>query len=222
MHQRLMNRSAKPAIGPECSVPAIGCAGTKCTPAGRCGAMSRTIAALDRADVGEDGARLEVGCDLLRDRAAGADRDAEDDKVGVSDGFARWSRPRGRRCRAPATRARVFAERAVVTISRPAPAPARRARSSRRSAQSRSARFCRSAARRSLGRHEIAQAVDHQPVGLFGADGQAQRMRQAVIVQRRAAPGRVWSRNASRLGRGRGPCPAGNGSGQSSPRSASP
>ena len=43
-----------------------------------------------------------------------------------------------------------------------------------------------------LRRHEIAQAVDHQPVGLFGADGHAQRVRQAVIGQRRAAPGRAW------------------------------
>src|SRR5262249_8712186 len=40
MHQRLTNSSAKPASGPECSVPATGCAGTKCTPAGRCGPMS--------------------------------------------------------------------------------------------------------------------------------------------------------------------------------------
>ena len=68
MHQRLMNSSAKPESGPECSVPATGCAGTKCTPAGRCGAMSRDDRALDRADVGDDGARLEVRCDLLRHR----------------------------------------------------------------------------------------------------------------------------------------------------------
>ena len=41
----------------------------------------------DRADIGDDRARLEMGCDLLRDRAAGADRNAEDDEVGVLDGF---------------------------------------------------------------------------------------------------------------------------------------
>ena len=46
MHQRLMNSSAKPESGPECSVPATGCAGTKCTLAGKCGAMSRTTAPL--------------------------------------------------------------------------------------------------------------------------------------------------------------------------------
>ena len=35
MHQRLTNSSAKPESGPEFSVPATGCAGMKCTPAGR-------------------------------------------------------------------------------------------------------------------------------------------------------------------------------------------
>ena len=52
--------------------------------------MRRHVAhhrALDRADVGDDRARLEMGRDLLRDRAAGADRDAEDDEIGVLGGF---------------------------------------------------------------------------------------------------------------------------------------
>ena len=82
-----MNSSAKPESGPECSVPATGCAGTKWTPAGRCGAMSLHDGALDRADVGDDRARLEVRRDLLRHRAAGADGDAEDDEVGVLHRF---------------------------------------------------------------------------------------------------------------------------------------
>ncbi len=43
--------------------------------------------ALDRADVGDDRARLEVGSDFLRDRAAGADRDAEDDEIGAVGRF---------------------------------------------------------------------------------------------------------------------------------------
>ena len=42
MHQRLTNNSAKPASGPEYSVPATGCAGTKLTFLGRCGVISRT------------------------------------------------------------------------------------------------------------------------------------------------------------------------------------
>ena len=33
-HHRLMKSSGKPADGPECSVPAIGCPGMRCTPLG--------------------------------------------------------------------------------------------------------------------------------------------------------------------------------------------
>ena len=32
-------------------------------------------------------------------------------------------------------------------------------------------------------RHEVAQAVDHEAIGLLGADGHAQRVRQPVIAQ---------------------------------------
>ena len=80
-----MKSSAKPESGPECSVPATGCAGTKCDARGQ---MRRHVphhGALDRADVGDDRARLQMRRDLLRDRAAGADRNAEDDEIGVPD-----------------------------------------------------------------------------------------------------------------------------------------
>ena len=43
--------------------------------------------ALDRADVGNDRAWFQERRDLLRDRAAGADRDAEDHEVGVLHRF---------------------------------------------------------------------------------------------------------------------------------------
>ena len=43
--------------------------------------------ALDRADVGDDRARREMSADLLGDRTAGADGNAEDDEVGVLDRF---------------------------------------------------------------------------------------------------------------------------------------
>src|SRR6476620_8793331 len=46
MHQRLAKSSAKPDSGPDCSVPATGCPGMKCTLAGRCGPTSRTTALL--------------------------------------------------------------------------------------------------------------------------------------------------------------------------------
>ncbi len=58
MVQRPSNNSAKPASGPDCSVPAIGWPGTKCTPAGTCGAMSRTTAAFTEPT----SVRMAPGC----------------------------------------------------------------------------------------------------------------------------------------------------------------
>ena len=59
MHQRLTNSSAKPASGPAFSVPATGCAGTKCTPAGMWGDISFTTAPLTEptSDTTAPGAR---------------------------------------------------------------------------------------------------------------------------------------------------------------------
>ena len=54
------------------------------------GEMRRHLAhhrALDRADVGDDGARCEVTFDFLGDRAAGADGNAEDDEIGAVGGL---------------------------------------------------------------------------------------------------------------------------------------
>ena len=121
MHQRLTNSSAKPASGPECSVPATGCAGTKCTSAGRCGAMSADHRALTEPTSETIAPASRCGADLLRDRAAGADRDADDDEVGAVDRRGVGRRPPGRRCRARRTRRRVAAERAVATIARTTP-----------------------------------------------------------------------------------------------------
>ena len=85
MHQRLTNSSAKPASGPEYSVPATGWAGTKCTFFGRCGPMSRTMEPLTEptSDTVASGARC--GPIALADRAAGADRNADDDEIGAFD-----------------------------------------------------------------------------------------------------------------------------------------
>src|SRR6516165_5694749 len=83
-----------------------------------------------------------------------------------------------------ATRASVFSERAVVTISSASP-------------WSRAARAIEppirpkpiSAIRLKCGltlvtwSHEVTQAVDDQPVGLFRADGHAQRMWELVVAQ---------------------------------------
>ncbi len=46
MHQRFSNRSAKPASGPDFSVPASGWPGMKCTPAGTCGCICAMTDAL--------------------------------------------------------------------------------------------------------------------------------------------------------------------------------
>ena len=185
MHQRLMNSSAKPESGPECSVPATGCAGTKCTP---CRQIRRHVPhhrALDRADVGDDRAGLEmsgaISCATGPQAPTGMQRmtrsasftasalvsthaidDAElgHPRAGLlrtrgGDDFARQAlRPRGARDRA---------------ADQPE-ADQRDAFEERRGAH--------------LPRHEVAQAVDDEAVGLLGADGHAQRMRQAVIVQR--------------------------------------
>src|SRR5438046_2905252 len=43
MLQRLKKRVEKPASGPDCSVPATGCDGTKWTVAGRCGADRKSV-----------------------------------------------------------------------------------------------------------------------------------------------------------------------------------
>ena len=85
MHQRLTNSSAKPASGPEYSVPATGCAGTKCTPLRQMRGHVADHRALDRADVGHDRARRQMRADLLGDGAAGADRNADDDEIGAFD-----------------------------------------------------------------------------------------------------------------------------------------
>ena len=85
MHQRLTNSSAKPASGPEYSVPATGCAGHEMHVLRQMRAHVAHDRALHRADVGDDRAGREMRADLLRDRAAGADGNADDDEVGAFD-----------------------------------------------------------------------------------------------------------------------------------------
>ena len=87
MHQRLMNSSAKAGIRTGCSVPATGCAGTKWTPAARCGAMSRTTAPLTEPTSETIAPAARKGAISCGDRAAGADGNAEDDEVGVLHRF---------------------------------------------------------------------------------------------------------------------------------------
>ena len=85
MHQRLRNSVAKPASGPDCSVPATGCAGTKCTPSGRCGATCATTEPLTEPTSETIAPGFERAGDLRRDGAVGADRHAQDDEIGAGD-----------------------------------------------------------------------------------------------------------------------------------------
>ena len=107
MHQRLVKSSAKPEFGPDCSVPATGWPGMKCTPGGICGPTSRTTARLDRADIGDDGAGLQRRRDLRGDRSAGADRHAQDDEIGILHRRRGTLMDRSRRDRCSFARARV-------------------------------------------------------------------------------------------------------------------
>ena len=84
--------------------------------------------ALDRADVGDDGARLQMRADLPGDGAAGADRHADDDEIGALDrGGIALDDLIGKAELGHAAR-RVVAERAVATIERDRALRARGAR----------------------------------------------------------------------------------------------
>jgi hypothetical protein len=116
MHQRLMKSSGKPESGPECSVPATGMCRHEVDAGRQVRCHLARDCALHRADVGDDRTRLEMRGDLLRHRAADADGNAEDDEVGVLHGF-RIGLDHTVDDAELLTRARVFSERAVVTIS---------------------------------------------------------------------------------------------------------
>ena len=114
MHQRLTNSVAKPASGPDCSVPATGWAGTRCDALGQMRRDRGDHRALDRADVGDDRARLRAAA---RSRARSLRR-RRPARRGSRDRRRPPPRPRRRR---PRRRAR--APRALA-----APPPTRRRR----------------------------------------------------------------------------------------------
>ena len=211
MHQRPSNSSAKPASGPDCSVPAIGWPGMKCTPAGTCGATSRTTARLHRADVGQDGAGLQMRRDLRGERPAGADRHAEDDEIGALHRLGgavvalvdeaelqrRVERlPACARCRrsrlARPLRAHGVADRR-----------ADQADADQRHALEHRLRSCRPPS------EEVGERRDHRAVVGLGADGHAQAVGQAVAgdvahddaARLQELVGRVGAACASPLGK---------------------
>ena len=111
MHQRLRKSVAKPASGPECSVPATGWAGTKMHARRQMRLHLGDDRALDRADVRDDGAGRQAGCMRRGDLAVGADRDAQDDEVGAA-------RRRPRRRSSPRRRGRGRAPGRATASSR--------------------------------------------------------------------------------------------------------
>ena len=75
----------KPASGPEYSVPAIGCAGTKCTPAGTSGPTSRITDCLVEPTSVSDRARRQMRRDRRGEVGERADRRAQHHAVGALD-----------------------------------------------------------------------------------------------------------------------------------------
>ena len=147
--------------------------------------------AFDRADVGDDRARLQRRRDLARRLRVGADRRAEDDEIGVRRRLARRRRRRRRRASAPRrARAPAATRRAIDDRRRAALRAARRARdrgadqadADDREALERPARRAAARAYRSrvAVRHEVRQRRDDAAVGLFVADRQAQAIGQAI------------------------------------------
>src|SRR5580658_1860935 len=206
MHQRLMNSSAKPESGPECSVPETGCAGTKCAAAGRCGAMSLTTAPFTEptSEMIAPGLRCGAISAVTAPQApTGMQRMTRSASLTASALVSTTASTMP----SSFTRARVLAERAVVTIS-PANPCARAARAIEPpiSPKPISAILGNGSVAFTSTAHEIAQRLDHEAVGLLGADGHAQRMRQPVIGQRaqhQAAPGQEgvgFSRGLALLG----------------------
>ena len=80
-----MNSSAKPEVGPGVFRAGDGMAGDEMDAGRNVGRHVAHHRGLDRADVGDGCARLEVRADLLGHRAAGADWNADDHQVGAGN-----------------------------------------------------------------------------------------------------------------------------------------
>src|SRR5580704_4832421 len=184
MHQRSTNSSAKPASGPECSVPATGCAGTKCTPLGMCGPISRTMAPLTEPTSDTIAPGLSCGAISLA-IAPQAPTGAQTMTRSAPATAAALVSTTWSASPSSATRRRVAADRALATISRtapcaraaraidepirPTPIKARRLKSTADSVTG-SRRFCQ----------KFLERRDDKPVCFFGADSHAQCVRQFV------------------------------------------
>ncbi len=84
-HQRLRNSVAKPERGPECSVPASGWPGMKCTPSGICGPTAAITARLTEPTSVTVAPGARCGRDLGRHRAHRPHRRRQHHQIGALD-----------------------------------------------------------------------------------------------------------------------------------------
>ena len=117
MHQRLTKSSAKPASGPECSVPATGWAGDEMRRRPECAAPFAAMTSPLTEPTSETIAPgFRCGTDLARNRSAGADRHAHDDEIGTGHGGGGAGSTTSSASSRSAMRCRVGSDRDVATI----------------------------------------------------------------------------------------------------------
>src|SRR5580692_9766469 len=184
MHQRLTKSSAKPESGPESSVPATGCAGMRLTPAGTCGARSRSTAPLTEptSDRMAPGLRWEpisratapnapIGTQRITRSAPATAAAAVSTTLSTMPNCSMRCRVGSARDVATmvSTTPRERAARAIDEPIRPTPISAKRLKSGAGLVT----------ASRRLGQ-KFPQRGHDKPVRLLGADGHAQRIRQLI------------------------------------------
>src|ERR1700722_3012402 len=178
--QRPWNSVVKPESGPEYSVPARGCAGTKCTPAGTNGLTSRmTDCFVDPTSVstapGANTGPIASAIDAKAPTGAHSMTQSASATALAGSSSTRSAKP------SSTTRSSVFCVRALTMIS-----AARSPRSlAMRATEEPISPIPSSANRRKSGSatgllHEIRYSVDDHAAFLGGADGDAQAVRQAV------------------------------------------
>src|SRR3984957_9646991 len=179
--QRPWNSVVKPESGPEYSVPANGCAGTKCTPAGTKGPTSRITDCL----VEPTSVNTAPGSKTLPIRAAMSAKapTGAHSMTASAPSTARAGSSSTRSAKpSSTTRSNVFRVRALTMIS-----AARSPRSfAIRATQDPISPTPNSARRRKIGSatgnllHEIRQTLDHHAAFFGRANGDAQAVRKAV------------------------------------------
>ena len=223
MHQRPSNSDAKPASGPECSVPATGCAGMTWRPAGMFACNAASTAPLTEPTSLTIAPSATMRRDRARDIRHRADGHAQDDEIAarhrrrfrlrdfIGDAeiaHAREHRTRTRRSRRSFARDVLRARRARWTSRSARGRSGRRDRTEAREAQT-PRQPCACAGSCATLREERGDRLDELAVGALRPDRDAQRVREAVdadgahdqaVIARDIRPrpsrsGRAWSEN---------------------------